>query len=223
MDCLGADPRFYRRDRGLQGGREAALGHHFCRCGGLLCLLYLEAKIGSVRAEKSWGDQVEMNCSRCGTPYEQGDLFCRKCGARVISTPQVPGQVTPFEMELKALLKTIKEFRAWIDQKKRKNVRFMRAYKERIEGEIRPSINEFDEKYRETEEGQSPLFHLIMESFSWLSRPIGLMETELRPSVGMGVFLERWMVTKAAEDYLKECCQEADQRIDELTKEIGLD
>lgn len=223
MDCLGADPRFYRRDRGLQGRREAALGNHFCRCGGLLCLLSLEAKIGSVRAAKAWDNQVEMKCQQCGTPYEQGDRFCRKCGARVISTPQVLGQVTPFEMELKALLKTIKEFRAWIDQKKRKNVRFMRAYKERIEGEIRPSINEFDEKYRETEEGQSPLFRLIMESFSWLSRPISLMETELRPSVGMGVFLERWMVTKAAEDYLKECCQEADQRIDELTREIGLD
>ena len=141
----------------------------------------------------------------------------------MISTPGVKGQVTPFEVELMALLKTMKEFRTWIDQRKRKNVRFMRAYKERIEGEIRPSIREFDEKYKETEEGQSPLFLLIMEVFSWLSRPIGLMETELRPSVGMGVFLERWMLTKAAEDYLKECCQEADHRIDELTKEIGVD
>ncbi|UCD70912.1 MAG: hypothetical protein JSW70_07885 [Syntrophobacterales bacterium] len=120
------------------------------------------------------------------------------------------------------LLKTMKEFRAWIDERKRKNVRFMRAYKERIEREIRPSIREFDEKYREKEEGQSPLFRLMMEAFSWLSRPIGLMETELRPSVGMGVFLERWMVTKAAEDYLKECCQEADHNLDELMKEIEL-
>ena len=141
----------------------------------------------------------------------------------MISTPGVQGQVAPFEVELMALLKTMKEFRAWIDESKRKNVRFMRAYKERIEREIRPSIGEFDEKYRETEKGQSPLFRLAMEAFSWLSRPITLMETELRPSVGMGVFLERWMVTKAAEDYLKECCQEADHLLDELTKEIGLD
>jgi hypothetical protein len=34
----------------------------------------------------------------------------------------------------------------------------------------------------------------------------------------MGVFLERWMMTKAAESYLKECCQEADRRLDELEK-----
>jgi len=123
-------------------------------------------------------------------------------------------------MEVMALLKTLKEFRAWIDQKKRKNVRFMRVYKQRIEREIGPSIREFDERYREKQEEQSPLFRHIMEAFSAFSRPINLMETELRPSVGMGVFLERWMVTKAAEDYLKECCQEVDRHLEELTKEI---
>jgi hypothetical protein len=47
------------------------------------------------------------------------------------------------------------------------------------------------------------------------------METKLRPSVSMGVFLERWMMTKAAESYLKECCQEADHRLDELKKRIN--
>jgi hypothetical protein len=42
------------------------------------------------------------------------------------------------------------------------------------------------------------------------------METKLRPSVGMGVWQERWMMTTAVEDYLKECCREADRLFDEL-------
>lgn len=137
-------------------------------------------------------------------------------------TPGVQDLASTFEMEVMALLKMLKEFRAWIDKQKRKNVRFMRAYKDRIEKEIGLSIREFDEKYREREEGQSPLFSFMMEAFSWLSRPITLMETELRPSVGMGVFLERWMVTEAVKRYLKECCQEADHHLDELTKKIDL-
>lgn len=96
----------------------------------------------------------------------------------------------------------------------------MRAYKERIEKEIGPSIREFEEKYGDREEGQSPLFRLIVEAFSLLSRPITFMETELRPSVGMGIFLERWMMTNAVESYLKECCQEADHHLDEVAKAI---
>lgn len=98
----------------------------------------------------------------------------------------------------------------------------MRAYKERLDREIFPPIREFHEKYGEREEGQSPLFILIKEAFSWLNRPIPFMETKLRPSVGMGVFLERWMMTKVLEDYLKECCQETDNRLDRLTKKIEL-
>ena len=97
----------------------------------------------------------------------------------------------------------------------------MRGYKERVVEEIGPSIREFSEKYNDKEEGRSPLFHLTLDIFSWFSRPISLMETKLRPSVGMGVFLERWMMTKAAESYLKECCQEADHRLDELMKRIN--
>ena len=97
----------------------------------------------------------------------------------------------------------------------------MRSYKERILEEIGPSIQEFDKKYKDREEGRSPLFDLTLDIFSWFSRPISLMETKLRPSVSMGVFLERWMMTKAAESYLKECCQEADHRLDELKKIIN--
>jgi len=122
-------------------------------------------------------------------------------------------------VELRALLKTLREFREWVDQNQKKNVRFMKAYKEKIQRELGPILREFDEKYGKRREGESPLFRLILEVFSTLRRPINLIETELRPSVGMGVFLERWMMRSAAESYLKECCEEADRLLGELTKE----
>ena len=164
---------------------------------------------------------MELKCPKCGVSYGKEDLFCRKCGVRLQSAPKALPQGTQVETEVIALLKTLKEFRVWIDQKKRKDVRFIRAYKERIEQEIGPPISELAEKYREREEGQSSNFSLIMDAFLWLSRPITIVETRLRPSVGMGVFLERWMVTKVFEDYLKECCHEADHHLDELTKKIS--
>ena len=163
---------------------------------------------------------MELKCPKCGAYYAKGDLFCRKCGAEVRSSPETQDKSSQFWMEITDLLQTFKEFRSWVDLKDKKNIRFMRTYKERIEVEIGPSIREFSEKYKDTEEGGSPLFSLTMEVFSWLSRPITLMETKLRPSVGMGVFLERWMMTKAAENYLKECCEEADHRLDKLMRNV---
>lgn len=165
---------------------------------------------------------MELKCPKCGFSFSQGDLFCRKCGTRVDSSSGVGDQVSPFQAEATALLKTLREFRGWIDQSRKKNVRFMRAYREKIEREIDPRIREFREKYANREEGESPLFHLIVEAFSVLSRPITFMETGLRPSVGMGVFLERWMMRSAVESYLKECCQEVDHHLEELTKKIGV-
>ena len=162
-----------------------------------------------------------MKCPECGNAYGLRDLFCRKCGIRLKISPEDKDQSSPFLKEVIALLRVLKEFRSWIDLKDKKNIRFMRRYKERIVEEIGPSIREFSEKYKDREEGQSPLFGHITEIFSLLSQPITLMETKLRPSVGMGVFLERWMMTKAAESYLKECCQEADHRLDELMKRIN--
>ena len=163
-----------------------------------------------------------MKCPECGNAYGPQDLFCRKCGIRLKISPQDKEQSSPFLKEVITLLKVLKEFRSWIDLKDKKNIRFMRDYKERIVEEIGPTIREFSEKYKNREEGRSPLFDLTLDIFSWFSRPISLMETKLRPSVSMGVFLERWMMTKAAESYLKECCQEADHRLDELMKEIKL-
>jgi hypothetical protein len=133
-----------------------------------------------------------------------------------------PGEAHPhFETDLIDLLNRLREFRAWIDQNRRKNVRFMRAYKERVEREIGPSIRAFDTKYGDREEGRSRSFRLAMDAVSALRRPIHLMETDLRPSVGMGVFLERWMTGRAVETYLETCCREADGHLEALTREIG--
>lgn len=123
-------------------------------------------------------------------------------------------------MEAMGLVKTLREFREWVDQNQKKNVRFMKAYKERIQRELGPILREFDEKYGKRGEGESRLFRLILEVFSTLRRPVSLIETQLRPSVGMGVFLERWMMRSAVESYLKECCEETDRLLGELTKEI---
>jgi len=117
-------------------------------------------------------------------------------------------------------LGNLKDFRAWIDQKKRVNARFMLGYKERMEKDIRPSVKEFDLMYGDKEEGRSLLFLHTMKAYAALSRPVTFMETKLRPSVGMGVFLERWMMAQAVEDQLKECCQEADYHLQEIAKKL---
>ncbi len=163
---------------------------------------------------------MKLKCPKCGTFYEQKDQFCRKCGVRFENNPQVCGQNAPFEIEVMTLIKVIKEFRSWINNKKI-NVRFMRAYKEKIDKEIDPLIRKFTEKYKDKEERNSILFNLILETFSGLNDPINFMETEFRPSIGMGVFLERWMMTSAVESYLKKCCQKVDHHLDELEREIG--
>jgi hypothetical protein len=114
------------------------------------------------------------------------------------------------------------EFRSWIDKQKQMNVSFMMSYKKHLEKDLGPTIKQFEEKYQYRQEGHASSYQLIMKSFACFKRPIIFMQTQLRPSVGMGIFLERWMLTKAVEDYLKECCQEADRYLEELTKKMGL-
>lgn len=138
------------------------------------------------------------------------------------SNRQIQDHDSQFHKTVAELLDTLTEFRSWIDRQKKINVSFMKAYKKRLEKETGPAIKQFKEKYKNREEGQSPSFQLIMKSFACFKRPITFMQTQLRPSVGMGIFLERWMLTKAVEDYLKECCQEADRCLEELTKKMGL-
>jgi len=117
-------------------------------------------------------------------------------------------------------LESLKEFRAWIGQQKRKNIRFMKGYKERMEGNLAPVMRKLAEKYGSPEGPQLPLLSLVNNVFLALNRPIAFMETELRPSVGMGVFLERWMMRDVVERCLKECCEEADRHLGALEERI---
>jgi hypothetical protein len=131
-------------------------------------------------------------------------------------------QDSQFKTAVAELLDSFIQFRSWIDRQKKINVAFMKSYKKQLEKDIRPSLRAFEKKYRDSEQGQSLPYRLAIESFACLERPITLMQTRLRPSVGMGIFLERWMLTSAVQDYLEECCQEADSYLDELTNKMGL-
>jgi hypothetical protein len=113
---------------------------------------------------------VKLKCPECGNAYGPRDLFCRKCGIRLKISPEDKDQSSPFLKEVINIFTTLKEFRSWIDQRNKKNIRFMRDYKERIVEEIGPSIREFSEKHKDREEGQSPLFGHITEILGVLSR-----------------------------------------------------
>jgi hypothetical protein len=75
-----------------------------------------------------------MKCPECGNAYGLRDLFCRKCGIRLKISPEDKDQSSPFLKEVIALLRVLKEFRSWIDKRDKKNARFMKTYKEKIEG-----------------------------------------------------------------------------------------
>jgi len=137
------------------------------------------------------------------------------------SNRQIQDHDNQFNKTAGELLDTLTEFRSWIERQKKINVSFMKSYKKHMEKDIGPTIKQFEEKYQYREEGKASSYQLIMKSFACFKRPITFMLTHLRPSVGMGIFLERWMLTKAVEDYLKECCREADHCLEELTKKMG--
>jgi len=122
-----------------------------------------------------------------------------------------------FNPDILDLLETLNSFRAWIAQRKKTNVRFMKAYKKRLDN-IVPIIQQFKYKYGHSEAIRLEQFELVQEIFNCYSRPVRFMETKLRPSVGMGVWQERWMMASAVEDYLKACCREADSLFDELNE-----
>jgi hypothetical protein len=164
---------------------------------------------------------LELKCPNCGIPHRQEDIFCRKCGKRLRPDNDDPLPADSFRPDALDLLETLNDFRAWIEQRKKTNARFMKAYKKRLD-DIGPVIKQFKHKYGNSEGGRLKQFELVQEIFTCFSRPVRFMETKLRPSVGMGVWQERWMMTTAVEDYLKECCREADHLFDELMNKLPL-
>ena len=166
------------------------------------------------------GSSSKSKCPKCNTFYEQGDFFCKKCGTRLRNSLEHKKQLGKFEIDVVVLFQAFNEFRNWIDNNEKKNISFMNSYKKKMNSEISALIKKFDGNYGETEKKFSPFFNLITETFSALNRPIAFMETRLRPSIGMGVFLERWMLLKAVDTYLKECCKDADYYLDMLKEKI---
>lgn len=163
---------------------------------------------------------MELKCPKCANSIRKADIFCSTCGMRIRTKNGEQAPDDSFRTDALALLKMLNEFRAWIDQRKKTNIRFMKAYKQRLIDEMGRSIRRFKEKYGDTEAAQSQQFELILETFACFKRPIAFMETKLRPSIGIGVWQERWMMAKAVEDYLKACCQEADRHINELKQTL---
>jgi hypothetical protein len=153
--------------------------------------------------------------------HSRKDVFCRKCGTRLRPDNDDPLPDDSFRPEVLGLLETLNDFRAWIDQRKKTNVRFMEAYKKRLD-DIGPAIKQFKHKYGNSEGDRLKQFELVQEIFTCFNRPVRFMDTKLRPSVGMGVWQERWMMTKAVEDYLQACCREADRLFDELMKKLSI-
>ena len=162
------------------------------------------------------GDDMGSRCPACGTSHKQGDQFCRKCGTRLRDRSGEEISRDLFEKDLAVLLENFKEIISWMGTEKRKSIRFMKVYKERVEGDLGAAVKAFVEKHGIREETPPPPLALLHEAFSALRRPIAFMETELRPSVGMGVFLERWMMRDVVERYLKDCCEEAERHLEAL-------
>jgi hypothetical protein len=162
---------------------------------------------------------VKLKCPNCGIHHSQEDVFCSKCGTRLGPDDHDLSPDDPLRKDTLNLLETLSDFRAWIDQRKKTNARFMKAYKKRLD-DISPDIEQFKHKYGNSEGGRLKQFELIQEIFTCFNHPVRFMKTKLRPSVGMGVWQERWMMTAAVEDYLKECCLEADRLFDELKNQL---
>jgi hypothetical protein len=162
---------------------------------------------------------VELKCPECGIHHRQEDVFCSKCGTRLGPDDPAPLRDDSFRPDALNLLEALADFRAWIDQRKKINARFMKAYKKRLD-DIGPDIEQFKHKYGSSEGDRLRRFELVQEIFTCFNRPVRFMETQLRPSVGMGVWQERWMMATAVEDYLKECCREADHLFDELINRL---
>ena len=118
-------------------------------------------------------------------------------------------------------LTQIKDFRRWIDGQKKMSVRVMKAYKTTVAEKIDPQIASLrSELNTPFNNSASNLARIVGEIESAVHRPLHMMETTLRPSVGMGAFLERGMRNQTVGDCLKESCTAIDRYVLELTRLI---
>ena len=163
---------------------------------------------------------MELKCPQCGIHHNQEDVFCSNCGTRLRPDNDDLLPYDSFRPDALDIIETLNDFRTWIDQRNKTNVRFMEAYKKRLD-DIDPAIKQFKQKYGNCQGDRLKQFELVQEIFTCFNRPVRFMDTKLRPSVSMGVWQERWMMTAAVEDYLKECCREADRLFDQLMNKLS--
>ena len=125
---------------------------------------------------------MELQCPKCGIHHSREDVFCSKCGTRLRPDNDDVLADDSFRPDALDLLETLNDFRAWIDQRKKTNVRFMEAYKKRLD-EIGPAIKQFKHKYGNSEGKRLKQFELVAEIFACFNRPVRFMDTKLRPSL----------------------------------------
>ena len=125
---------------------------------------------------------MELKCPNCRIPICQGDIYCSKCGTRLQTDNDDHLADDSFNSDILDLLDALNGFRMWIDQRKKTNVRFMKAYKKRLD-ELDPIIKQFKLKYRHSDSGRMEHFELVQEIFSCYSRPVRFMETRLFENV----------------------------------------
>ena len=108
---------------------------------------------------------MELKCPKCGIHHRREDLFCSKCGTRLGPDDTNPLPDDSFLTDALNLLGALSDFRAWIDQRKKTNARFMKAYKKRID-DIGPGIEQFKRKYGNSESGRLRQFELVQDIFA---------------------------------------------------------
>ena len=127
---------------------------------------------------------------------------------------QLPPDADRLKQAVVDFLAQIKEFRLWIEGQKKISVRVMQAYKTTVADKIDPQLAALRSELKTP----SNLERILGEIESAVHRPLHLMETKLRPSVGMGVFLERWMRSQTVDNCLKESCAAIDRYVLELSR-----
>jgi len=76
---------------------------------------------------------MELKCPKCGIHHRQEDVFCSKCGTRLRPDNDDLLPDDSLRKDALDLSRALNDFRNWIDRRKKTDVRFMKAYKQRLE------------------------------------------------------------------------------------------